>query len=236
MTKRLLVMLLALLLVLPMAAQAEQTPPYVTQYTHGDETRNRIAITIDDWWEPELLPQFLDVAKENGIVMTLYPVGVNLKEADRDLWLRAIAEGHEIGNHSNTHRDLAEASRDSIIAQLTKMENNLNTTLGQTYEINTVRYPFGSGRMKGLRSAFAKAVSDAGYVHSVLWDVDTSKQPVNRIVPKVKNGSIVLLHANNGDLKKLKALLPLLAEKGFEMVTVSDLLGLTKTGRAAQKP
>ncbi len=236
MTKRLLGMLLALLLVLPMAARAEQTPPFITQYTHGDETRNRIAITIDDWWEPELLPQFLDVAKENGIVMTLYPVGVNLKEADRDLWLRAIAEGHEIGNHSNTHRDLAEASRDSIIAQLTKMENNLNTTLGQTYEINTVRYPFGSGRMKGLRSAFAKAVSDAGYVHSVLWDVDTSKQPVNRIVPKVKNGSIVLLHANNGDLKKLKALLPLLAEKGFEMVTVSDLLGLTKTGRAAQTP
>ncbi|NLB39613.1 MAG: polysaccharide deacetylase family protein [Clostridiales bacterium] len=234
--KRVVSLVLLLLLLLPNLAWAEQTPPYITQYTHGDQTRNRIAITIDDWWDPELLPDFLDVARDNGIKLTLYPVGVNLKESDRDLWLRVIAEGHEIGNHSNTHRDLAEASRDSIIKQLTNMENNLNKVLGEPYVINTVRYPFGSGRMKGLRSAFARAVSDAGYIHTVLWDVDTSKQPVNRIVPKVKNGSIVLLHANNGDLKKLKTLLPLLAEKGFEMVTVSELLGLTKTGRVPENP
>ena len=129
--------------------------------------------------------------------------------------------------------DLAEASRDSIVAQLTNMEKNLTKTLGYEIELNTVRYPFGSGRRKGLRSAFARAISEAGYVHAVLWDVDTTKLPVSKIMRQVKNGSIVLLHANNGDLKKMTALLPLLKEKGFEMVTVSQLLGLTKTGRTA---
>lgn len=232
--KRPMILFLLLLLVLPVMAPAEQIPAYITQYTHGDETRNRIAITIDDWWEPELLPLFLDVARDNNVHLTLYPVGVNLRVADRDLWLRAISEGHEIGNHSNTHRDLAEASRDSIIKQLTNMEKNLNKVLGQPYVINTVRYPFGSGRMNGLRGAFAKAVSDAGYIHAVLWDVDTSKQTVSRIMRRIKNGSIVLLHASKGDLKKLQALLPLLTEKGFEMVTVSDLLGLTRTGHVTQ--
>ena len=64
----------------------------------------------------------MDVAKENGVLLTLYPVGVNLKEEHRELWQRVLDEGHEIGNHSNTHRDLAEASRDSIVAQLTNME------------------------------------------------------------------------------------------------------------------
>lgn len=227
--------LAAVLLVLCPAAAfaAEKRPPYITQYTHGDQSQPRIAITIDDWWEPALLPQFLDVARENGVLLTLYPVGVNLKAADRDLWQRALDEGHEIGNHSNTHRDLSTASHDSIVRQLQNMEKNLNDTLGHPYQINTLRYPFGKGRMKGLRSAFARAISEAGYVHAVLWDVDTTRLPVSKIMRQVKNGSIVLLHANNGDLKKLKALLPLLQEKGFEMVTVSQLLGITKTGRVS---
>ncbi|MGI6636533.1 MAG: polysaccharide deacetylase family protein [Christensenellales bacterium] len=231
--KRLALLCALLLALCPVWGAAEQRPAYITQYTHGDQTQNRIAITIDDWWEPELLPQFLDVAKENGVLLTLYPVGVNLKEEHRELWQRVLDEGHEIGNHSNTHRDLAEASRDSIVAQLTNMEKNLTKTLGYEIELNTVRYPFGSGRRKGLRSAFARAISEAGYVHAVLWDVDTTKLPVSKIMRQVKNGSIVLLHANNGDLKKITALLPLLKEKGFEMVTVSQLLGLTKTGRTA---
>ena len=111
------------------------------------------------------------------------------------------------------------------------MEKRLVDALGHDYTINTVRLPYGSGWEKGSRSAFARAIHDAGYVHVIRWNVDTKDLTVSQIMRKVKNGSIVLLHAKKGDLKKMTALLPLLKEKGFEMVTVSQLLGLTKTGR-----
>lgn len=225
--KRVVSLVLLLLLLLPNLAWAEQTPPYITQYTHGDQTRNRIAITIDDWWDPELLPDFLDVARDNGIKLTLYPVGVNLKESDRDLWLRVIAEGHEIGNHSNTHTSFEDLSRDRVERQLKNMENNLEKALGQEYTVNTLRYPFGAGRHKGTRSSLAKAVADAGYIHVVLWDIDTTDP--KQILRKVKNGSIILLHSNRKDLRTMKAILPTLKERGYEMVTISELLGLTKT-------
>ncbi|MGI6654436.1 MAG: polysaccharide deacetylase family protein [Christensenellales bacterium] len=232
--KRVLSLFFVLLLVFPAVGWAEQKPSYITFYRHGNENENRIAITIDDWAKPEeWLPQFLDVAKENGALLTLYPVGKYILAKDRALWQRAIDEGHEIGNHSNTHPNLANASRDRIIAQLTKMEKRLVDALGHDYTINTVRLPYGSGWEKGSRSAFARAIHDAGYVHVIRWNVDTKDLTVSQIMRKVKNGSIVLLHAKKGDLKKMTALLPLLKEKGFEMVTVSQLLGLTKTGRTA---
>ena len=206
---------------------AQAADPLITFYLNGDREQQRIAITIDDWYEPEMLPDFLDLAKEYDIKLTLYPIGINLKEENRDSWLRALAEGHEIGNHSNTHISFEDLSRDRVERQLNNMEKNLTQTLGQEYTVNTLRYPFGAGRHKGTRSSLAKAVADAGYIHVVLWDIDTTDP--KEILRKVKNGSIILLHSNRKDLRTLKAVLPTLKERGYEMVTVSDLLGLTKT-------
>ncbi len=219
------ILFLALFLLGTLPASAAD--PLITIYLNGDREQKRIAITIDDWYEPEMLPDFLDLAKEYDIKLTLYPIGVNLKEADRDNWLRALAEGHEIGNHSNTHTSFENLSRDRVKRQLGNMENNLEKALGQQYTVNTLRYPFGAGRNKGTRSALAKAVSEAGYIHVVLWDIDTTDP--KEILRKVKNGSIILLHSNRKDLRTMKAILPSLKEQGYEMVTVSDLLGLTKT-------
>ncbi len=125
------------------------------------------------------------------------------------------------------HINLEKASRDRIVRQLEKMEKRLVECIGQDYELNTVRFPFGAGRHKGTKSSFAKAVRDAGYMHARFWNIDTTD--ANEILRKTKNGSIILLHSNNKDMRAFKKILPVFQEKGFEMVTVSELLGLTKT-------
>lgn len=222
MYRRLLILTLVLCLALGTALAAND--PFITQYTHGDREVKRIAVTIDDWYEPELLEAFLDAADANGIKLTLYPIGVNLRPAQRAQWQRAIDSGHEIGNHSNTHKNLEEASRTTVMAQFDNMEKRLEAALGHPHTMNTVRYPFGAGRHNGTRGAFAKAVFDAGYSHVVLWDIDDNK-PMD-IMRQVENGSIILLHANNHDLRTLKAILPQLQAEGYAMVTVSELLGI----------
>lgn len=213
---------------------AQEREKYITQYTNGSRDEKRIAITIDDWYEPELLPEFLDIAAQYGCKLTLYPIGINLLEKDRDSWRRALSEGHELGNHSNTHRNLEEASRDSIIAQLNNMEDRLEKTLGFRHEMNTVRYPFGAGRYTGTRSAFAKAVNEAGYEHAVLWDIDSTD--AKKIMKTTKNGSIILLHGRKRDLRALKTILSYFQEQGYEMVTVSELLGIEGSKRAVKLP
>lgn len=224
--KRLICLLFTLIMLLGIVP-AMAADPYINVYAHGDREQKRIAVTIDDWFNSEVLPDFLDVAKEYGCKLTLYPIGINLHEKEKDNWQRAVDEGHEIGNHTNTHANLDKLSRDRITRQLTNMEKNLHKLLGDEYQINTVRYPFGAGRHRSRTSSFARGVAEAGYIHSVLWDVDSTDP--KQILRKVQNGSIILLHGRPKDLRTLKAILPKLQEKGYEMVTVSELLGLTKT-------
>jgi len=57
--KRFLSLLLALMLLVPAAAQAERK--WSKFYNHGSRDEARIAITIDDWWHPEMLPDFLPI-------------------------------------------------------------------------------------------------------------------------------------------------------------------------------
>lgn len=213
-------------------AGGEERQSYITQYTSGSRDEKRIAITIDDWYEPDLLPEFLDIAAQYGCKLTLYPIGVNLYPRDQSNWQRALDEGHELGNHSNTHKNLDKASYSSILAQLNNMEDRLEKTLGYRHEMNTIRYPYGAGRHRGTKSSFAKAINEAGYEHVALWDVDSTD--AGEILKKTQNGSIILLHGRKKDLRTLERILPKLQEKDYEMVTISDLLGIKPTGMSAR--
>lgn len=207
------------------SAAASERPHYITQYTNGSREDKRIAITIDDWYEPELLPEFLDAANEYGCKLTLYPIGINVRPKEGPFWQRAIDEGHELGNHSNTHKNLENAGRDTILAQLNNMEKRLEKALGYPHTMNTVRYPFGAGRHRGTKSAFAKTINEAGYEHVALWDIDSTD--AKEILKKTQNGSIILLHGRKRDLRALKTILPELRDRGYEMVTISELLNIS---------
>ncbi len=223
-TKRLLCAALALLLCLP-AVTALANPTF---HVGGDPEKNRIAITIDDWWEPALIPEFLDAVAEYDCHLTLFPVGIILEPEDRELWQNVLDDGHELGNHSNTHKKLGDATRDTIIKQFQNMEKRLEKCLGYKHEMNTCRLPYGDGHRKGSGGAFARAIEAAGYAHVMYWTMDDNDSET--ILKKVKNGSVILLHANRHDLNTLREILPVIKERGFEMVTVSELFGLTKTG------
>lgn len=201
-------------------------------YLNGDREVKSIAITVDDWKKPEELAAFLDAAEAYGCLLTLYPNGVNLNIEDRALWQRAIDDGHEIGSHSNTHDAMGDMTRDRIVRQLQLMEKNLTDCLGHPYELNTLRLPYGDGRYKGSSSAFGAALEAAGYMNIVFWDIDESTS--RKILRKVKNGSIILLHGDLHDLRLLKEILPKLKESGYSMVTVSALLHVNKQGIIAE--
>lgn len=222
--KRFLSLLLVLMLLMPAAAQAERK--WSKFYNHGSRDEARIAITIDDWWHPEMLPDFLDVAKEYGVHLTLYPCGCNLHAEDRDLWQRALDEGHEIGSHGFTHTDFSV--RGSLIIQhdLEKYQTAIDETLGYHYEFLTVRVPYGKGRAGSNSNSLKRSLHQAGFDHVIFWDVDNTKD-LNKALKSIQNGSIVLMHGNNNDLKFFRKLMEALKDRNYEYVTVSDLLGIT---------
>lgn len=219
--------LVCLLLVLMLWAggAAAETLPYAVR--HGDRNSPRIALTVDDCGDMDVVRDIWAWAKEEQVKITFFPVGRNLHDADADFWREVAASPLvEIGNHSQRHYDWHKCIRFSVKEDLTLFQNRLDELLGYHYQTRSVRPPNGhcsSTRDGGNEHELRRITTSIGYEHVVLWDV--SQTDPAKAVKSVKNGSILLYHSHRKDLRCLQTLLPQLREMGFEPVTVSELLG-----------
>ena len=138
---------------------------------------------------------------------------------------RIVAEGHEIGNHTYTHRNLKSLDDRQVLAEMTRTRSSIIRATG--IAPRTMRPPYGAiyQRQREL------IMNNFGYP-TIMWAVDPRdwQRPgvsvvKNRILTNTTNGSIVLahdLHAPTVDA--MPGTLDGLLAKGFRFVTVSQLL------------
>src|SRR4029078_3607607 len=74
------------------------------KYGSGSKT---VALTFDDGPDAEWTPQILDILKAKHVVATFFVIVANA-QANPDLIQRIVADGHELGNHTYTHPNLAD--------------------------------------------------------------------------------------------------------------------------------
>jgi peptidoglycan/xylan/chitin deacetylase (PgdA/CDA1 family) len=198
-----------------------------------------IAMTFDDGPSAKLTPKLLDLLAERHIHVTFFLIGENAK-AHPEIVKREKAEGHEVGNHSWDHPDLAKKSEEIVRSQLDRTNDAIAEALGQPPTL--FRPPYGS-LTKEQRKWIAK---DYGF-KIILWSVDPLdwKRPGpeivhQRIVQGARNGAIILSHdIHPGTVEAMPATLDDLLGKGFKFVTVSELIAMQlppapKTGAAAK--
>lgn len=221
--KRLLCMALCLLMLSGGAQAVEQG------YTvfHGDRNRARIALTVDDCYDSEHVTEILDLCEAYGVPVTFFVIGNALKLDDREVWIRALDLGCEIGNHTWNHPRLPELNSRDIKKQLRRTQERLDDLLGFPYIMQVMRPPYGTLSEDPRKKSdiwVVEAIEEAGYLHAVRWDV--SQTDPDKAVKDVENGSILLYHANPKDVRCLRQLIPELMQT-YECVTVSELLDLT---------
>src|SRR6478609_7272269 len=125
---------------------------------------NYIAMTFDDGPQPQHTPRLLDMLRARNIKATFFVIGqsVNLYPG---IVRRTVAEGHEIGNHSNTHRLLSKLSDDEARADLRRCHEAIVNACG--VPPRTMRPPYG-----GLLQRQREWVhAEFGYP-IILWSVD----------------------------------------------------------------
>ncbi|MGH9703461.1 MAG: polysaccharide deacetylase family protein, partial [Candidatus Acidiferrales bacterium] len=211
---------------------------------------HKIALTFDDGPDPRWTPAILSILEEKHAPATFFVTGVSA-DSSPDLLKREYAGGNEIGNHTYTHPDFSQISRAQLQIELNLTQRLLESTLG----IRTLlfRPPYGIDHQPESASEVAQLPIPQGMGYLIIgaridpddWGEPTGGPPapanvlVQRIMDQVAGkvagavgGNIVLMHDGGGDRSHTVAALPEVIDKlrarGYQLVTVSDLLGQTR--------
>ena len=188
-----------------------------------DTQEKKVAITFDTAWGADKTLDILACLKEYNVNATFFMVGFWVEKYPE--MVKAINDqGIEIGTHSNTHPDFVKLSAEQMKLELTTSIDLIEKIIDK--KVNLFRAPYGSYNNSMLN------LTDSLGLKTIQWDVDTLDwkgysgiEICERVMNKVKNGSIILCH-NNSDhiLDALPLMLERLINAGYEVVSVGELI------------
>jgi peptidoglycan/xylan/chitin deacetylase (PgdA/CDA1 family) len=188
-----------------------------------------LAMTFDDGPHPTLTPKLLDILAKRNIKCTFFVLGPLVKRFP-DIVKRIVAEGHEVANHTMTHRDIRKIPLGRLHKELKEGHKLLVEVTGQKPIL--FRPPFG-GYNDRLTNIIYK---EYGYP-MIIWSVDSNdwKRPgvdkvTNTLINDSHNGAILIAHdIHTPTIQAMPKALDGILERGFTFVTVSQLIGLERS-------
>lgn len=193
---------------------------------NGSREKKLIALTFDDGPHPKETDKVLDVLNKYNIKATFFIAGKHAKWYTNPL-IRASKEGHEIGNHTFNHPDISNLSLSQIEEEIVKCEDTLVEITGKKPTL--FRPPYGSYKRSDLEEIAKKhdyKIILWTTIDARDWENPPASTIASTIINKAKNGDIILLHdyATNNTVEALDRIIPEMQKRGFQFVTVSELL------------
>lgn len=189
--------------------------------------RKELAITFDDGPNEVYTPAILTMLSEVSGKATFYMIGEQM-QANPEVVKAVAAQGHEIGNHTYSHPYLTRISPDECRVELKRTDALIHKLTGK--RPLTFRPPYLDYNEQVIAISKGEGYRMIGALNTESRDWE---QPgVDYILVKsltcVGNGSILLFHDGYGDrsqtLQAFGRLLRIVDERGYRLVTVSELL------------
>lgn len=208
------------------------TPYEVERF--GKPKSKEIALTFDDGPDPNYTPKILDTLAQYHVLATFFVVGQNAS-VNPDLIERMYREGHEIGNHTFTHPNVAEVSSLQTKVELNTTERLIQELTGHSSVLFRPPYvadaePSSPGELLPILRAQETGYTMIGEMIDPLdWTRPAPDEIVKRINGQLNYGNVILLHDAGGDrsntVKALPKIIESLRSQGYTFVTVGDLIG-----------
>ena len=177
-----------------------------------------IALTFDDGPNYNT-SKVLDVLAKYNVKATFFVLGSKAKD-NKKILKREYDSGMEIGNHTFNHLLLTKYKENVI-------KDEIDKTSSVIFEV-TGRYP---KLLRPSYGAYNNTIKKIGDMPIIIWDIDTldwkyhnSKRIASRVINKVKDGDIILMHdIYSATANSLNIIIPELQNRGYTFVTIPEL-------------
>lgn len=201
-----------------------------------------VALTYDDGPNPPHTQALLELLAQHGVKATFFLKGRNVEAYPQTL--QAILQaGHEIGNHSYSHRPMFSLSQSAMQEEVARTSAAIAEVTGSTPAL--FRPPYG-GQGPGLKLALA-----ALGLPSILfgpvgfdWEVTDPQRIADNVLADIEPGAFVLLHDGDGDSDDPRTqnsraptvaatgiIIEALKKQGYRFATVGELMALSAVRR-----
>lgn len=201
----------------------------------------KVVISFDDGPDPQWTPKILDILKHYNVKAVFFSIGLEAEKYP-GLLKRVYREGHEIGNHTFTHPDLSSISEEYAKVELNLTERLLAAKLG----IKPVlfRPPYSIDQEPDTQDEVRPLALTQGLGYITVGDkIDpddwrddprpSAEEIRDSVLGQLGRGSIILLHDGGGNRANTVKALPMIIEglraRGYEIVSVHELLGKSYT-------
>lgn len=194
-------------------------------FAKGNEDEKNISLTFNISWGEEKVHDILTQLAQNQTPATFFVSG-EWAERHPDIVKKIVEEKHELGMlgyryKSYLDQEISQVRKDLIYAK------EIFTKLG--YEkVNLLRTPSGHFNKEIVSLAEQLGLQVTHYnVNPHDWQNPGTEKIVDMVMKQMSNGDILLLHASDSvkqTAKALQTILPGLQNKGFEFVTISELI------------
>lgn len=196
--------------------------------SRGNTSEKIVALTFDDGPTTNATDEILKVLEEKKVKATFFVIGAELEQNMAE-GRKIFAAGHELGNHSYSHKRMILVTPSFVQQEIEKTDRLIRET-GYSGEIN-FRPPYGKKLF-----ALPHYLSQAGR-KTIMWDVEPDSSPkiaadaakiIEETESQVRPGSIILLHVmypnRQQSLKSVGGIIESLRQEGYRFVTISELL------------
>ena len=196
-------------------------------YYIGDTAQPTIYLTFDAGYENGCTPAILDALAKHDAPACFFVVG-NFIDTAPDLVKRMAAEGHIVGNHTLHHPDMsAIADADAFAAELNGLADKYTALTGEPMK-KFYRPPQGKFSEENLKQAQALGYTTVFWsLAYVDWYTDnqpTDEQAYYKLLPRIHNGAIVLLHSTSEtNARILDDLLTKWEDAGYRFGSLEEL-------------
>jgi cellulose synthase/poly-beta-1,6-N-acetylglucosamine synthase-like glycosyltransferase/peptidoglycan/xylan/chitin deacetylase (PgdA/CDA1 family)/spore germination protein YaaH len=222
--------------------------PYVIR--HSGYQPKKLVLTFDDGPDRVFTPEILDELKALGVKATFFLIGENV-ERYPEVTRRIVREGHEIGSHTFTHPNMGAVSYRRSLLEFNTTQRALEAVLGRSTIL--FRFPYNADQEPTTNAETDPVLtaSRLGYITVGelidpqdwnLYKTDSTGERVPRTADDIitavlaqvdsVRGNVILLHSGGGDrratVRALPALVRTLEDRGYQFITVSQLLGVPR--------